>query len=75
MLSTAADLASWYWYVIKATARDYWDQLPGPWPVKITLIAVCLAIPGELDELALFAVLAWMRRRKANQDKQQGRRT
>lgn len=69
------DLASWYWYVIKATARDWWDQLPGPWPAKVALIAVCAAIPGQFDELLVLAVLAWVRRRKASQDKQQGRKT
>ena len=64
---TALDLAAWWWHVAKVTALDYWESLPGPWPVKVLLIAVCLAIPGQVDELILLAVVAWFRRRQAKQ--------
>jgi hypothetical protein len=60
-----ADVAGWWWYVAKATARGLWDGLPGPWPVKVLLVVACTAIPGALDEIALLALVAWARRRKA----------
>lgn len=58
----------WYSYVLAYYARQLWRMLPGPLPVKILLIVVCLAIPGPLDELALIAFPAIMhriRKRKA----------
>ena len=60
-----ANVAGWWWHVTKTTARDTWDALPGPWPVKLTLIVVCTAIPGALDEIAVLALVAWARRRQA----------
>ena len=55
----------WPVYVARYYARRAWDDLPGPWWVKVLLIAVCLAIPGQLDEVALIAVTAYCRRRRA----------
>lgn len=55
-----------YWpvYVARATLRRAWDGLPGPWPVKVTLIIVCQFIPGGFDEWALLAgTAAWRRYR------------
>jgi hypothetical protein len=59
------DVIAWWWLVLRVTTRDLWDTLPGPWPVKITLIVLTQAIPGQLDDIALLALLAWLRRRKA----------
>lgn len=59
-----ADVAAWWWLVTRITARQFWDALPGPWPVKVTLLVVCVAIPGGFDELVLLAVVAWWRRQK-----------
>ena len=59
-------VASWWAYVIKYQAREGWRALPGPWPVKILLIALLAAgqlIPGELDELLLLLAIGWVKRR------------
>jgi hypothetical protein len=51
-------LASYY-------VRETWAGLPGPWPVKVALIAACLAIPGPQDEVLLLAVTQFCRARRA----------
>lgn len=61
-------LASWYWTVIKWEARETWNALPGPWWVKVLIIAVCTAIPGALDEIALLAVLKVCRTLRARKE-------
>lgn len=53
---------SWPVYCARDTARRAWDGLPGPWWVKILLIAVCQLIPGGFDELALLAATAAWRK-------------
>jgi hypothetical protein len=58
-------LASWYGYVARYYARETWRAIPGPWWVKVLLIAVCTAIPGPGDEIGLIAITAWSRRRAA----------
>ena len=67
-------VASWWAYVIRYEAREVWRALPGPWPVKILLIALLAAgqlIPGELDELLLLLAIGWVKRRL---DQRQARR-
>ena len=67
-------VASWWAYVIRYEAREGWRALPGPWPVKILLIALLAAgqlIPGELDELLLLLAIGWVKRRL---DQRQARR-
>lgn len=62
---SAADLARFWAYAGWFTAREFWASLPGPWWAKTALVIVLLAIPGELDEFLLLAVLALLRRRRA----------
>jgi hypothetical protein len=69
----AAELRDWWWPWLRTSARDGWEWLPGPWPVKLLLIVLLTAgqlIPGEADEaLLLLAIagvkrlVAWRRRR------------
>ena len=68
MLAGVRYLAEWYWTVIKWEARETWSALPGPWWVKVAIIVGCLAIPGQLDEIALLAVLKAVRARKARRE-------
>jgi len=60
---------AWPVYVTRYYIRRTWDDLPGPWWVKTLLIAVCLAIPGPQDEIALIAITricrAWRARTTA----------
>jgi hypothetical protein len=60
-----AALASFWWAVIKWQARELWDSLPGPWPVKILILIITeIAIPGPLDDVVLIAaVAAWRKYR------------
>jgi hypothetical protein len=64
-VSELADVAGWWAYVIRYEAREMWRALPGPWWVKTLLLAACLAIPGPADEVALIAITAAFRRRRA----------
>jgi hypothetical protein len=57
-----AGLASFWWAVAKWQARELWDSLPGPWYVKALIIVICLAIPGQVDEIAIVAVTAAWRK-------------
>jgi hypothetical protein len=64
--TTVSDLASWWWTVVRVSARAGWDALPGPWPVKVALIVLLAAgqlIPGELDEMLLLLAIGWVKRR------------
>ena len=47
------------------TVAALWDGLPGPWPVKVVLIAVAIAEPGPFGEMALGAYASFMAARKA----------
>ena len=58
-------LVSWWAYVLRYEIREMWRALPGPWWVKVLLIAVMLAIPGQLDEFLFLAVLGAFRKRQA----------
>jgi hypothetical protein len=58
---------AWPVYVARYYARRTWDDLPGPWPVKVALILVCVAIPGQLDEIALIALTRACRKHRARQ--------
>jgi len=59
---------SWPVFLARYYLRQMWDDMPGPWPVKLLLVTVCLAIPGPQDELALIAFTrlcrAWRARRE-----------
>ena len=70
-MSDLARAASWWAYVARFYARKLWDSLPGPWYVKMILVAICIAIPGPADELILVALpVAWRKirsRRAARQ--------
>jgi hypothetical protein len=63
----AAIWHSWLVFLARYYLRQTWDDLPGPWPVKIALCAVCLAIPGPQDELALIALTRLCRMWRARQ--------
>lgn len=65
MLEGLKDTARWYWLAVKTEARETWDILPGPWPVKVVIIGAVLAIPGNVDDLALLAALRLLKARKA----------
>jgi hypothetical protein len=61
-------LAAWHaWpvFVVRFYLLETWRGLPGPWPVKLLLIAVCLAIPGPQDEILLLLVTQALRVRRA----------
>jgi hypothetical protein len=79
MAYTMADdvraLASWYAYAVRYELRETWDELPGPWYVKVLLILACLAIPGYLDEVALVALVKFARSRKARKEARQRARS
>jgi len=72
MIAEMRSLILWYWLWVKACARRIWDDLPGPWYVKILLIVVTqVVIPGPLDDaVVLFGpriarkVIAWYRARR-----------
>lgn len=60
--ATLRDCAGFWAYATRWTAREKWRALPGPWPVKAATVAglagvaaVCLMIPGPLDEAAVVA--------------------
>jgi hypothetical protein len=57
----------WWTYVLVYYARKFWNDLPGPWPVKVALLAVTQLIPGVLDEIALVALTSIWRRWKLRQ--------
>lgn len=48
---------SWYWLIAKQSALELWRDLPGPWYVKLFIVAICLAIPGPQDEILLIVML------------------
>jgi hypothetical protein len=54
---------------IASAARKHvtalWQALPGPTWAKVITVAVCLAIPGPLDEIAVVAVAGFLAVRKA----------
>lgn len=64
MTAELGSLAAWWAFLARYYARQLWDSLPGPWPVRVLLIGACLAIPGPADEIALAAVVAACRARK-----------
>jgi hypothetical protein len=54
MIAEMRSLARWYWLWVKAGARRIWDDLPGPWYVKILLIVITqVVIPGPLDDAVI----------------------
>ena len=53
---TIRECISWWAYVARFYARGLWEAVPGPWPVKILLIAVCQLVPGAFDEIALVLI-------------------
>lgn len=69
------DEISWWAYVVRYEARELWRAVPGPWWVKVLLLAVMLAIPGQLDEVVFFAVLGAIRKRRTRRRECQGRQS
>jgi hypothetical protein len=64
-VTAAGDVAGWWWLAVRVCAADLWQWLPGPWPVKVLLLAILAAgqyIPGELDELLFIAAIAAAKR-------------
>lgn len=47
---------TWPVYLARYYLARLWRDMPGPWPVKVAIFALCLAIPGPFDELALVAL-------------------
>lgn len=72
MTAEVAAMARWYAYAVWCALRQTWDDMPGPWWVKVALIVICVAIPGPQDEILLLALTrvfrAWRKRQavKAN---------
>ena len=62
-------VAGWWAFVLRYEARELWRALPGPWWVKVLLIAVTQAVPGPQDELILLAIVAAFRKRQARKVK------
>jgi hypothetical protein len=60
--------AAWWAFVLRYEARELWRALPGPWWVKVLLLAVCLACPGPWDELAVIMITAAFRKRRARRE-------
>lgn len=46
-----------------------WAGLPGPWPVKVVLVALAVAEPGPFGEMALGAFVAWRMARQARHNR------
>lgn len=59
---------TWPVYLARYYARQTWRDMPGPWPVKLALVAICLVIPGPQDELLLIALTRVMRAYRARQE-------
>ena len=55
---------SWPVFLARHYLKETWDGMPGPWPVKLLLVVVCLAIPGPQDEILLILITQALRRRK-----------
>lgn len=55
---------SWLLWWAKDEAKETWRAMPGPWWVKLALVAACLAIPGPQDEIALIIVVRYLRKRR-----------
>lgn len=66
----AAATGRWYALAIWCAMLQTWRDMPGPWWVKVALVAVCLAIPGPQDEILLILLTrvfrAWRARQAAN---------
>lgn len=58
-------LLGWWAYVVRYEARETWQAMPGPWPVRVVTLTVLFALPGALDEIVFFAVLGALRKRQA----------
>jgi hypothetical protein len=60
---------AWPVFLVRYYVKQTWDDLPGPWWIKVGLVVVCLAIPGPQDEIALIALTricrAWRIRQSA----------
>lgn len=66
---------AWPVFLARYYARQLWNNLPGPWWVKVLLVAVCIAIPGPADEIILCMLPGlWSRARAWQQARGQGRR-
>lgn len=53
------DITWWWTYAAIYAARAIWDELPGPWWMKIILLIVTqILIPGPIDDVALMLIIA-----------------
>lgn len=57
----------WAYAVWHFVVKQTWKDLPGPAPVKVALLLICLAIPGPQDELLLIAFTRVCRAYRARQ--------
>ena len=57
----------WPVFLARYYVRQTWRDLPGPVPVKVALVVICLAIPGPQDELILLALVKVCRAWRARQ--------
>jgi hypothetical protein len=58
---------SWPVFLARYYVRQTWRDMPGPWPVKVALIVITVAIPGPQDEIALIALTRIFRAWRARQ--------
>lgn len=58
---------SWPAFLARYYMRQVWRDLPGPWPVKVALIIVTQAIPGQLDDYLLIVACRAFRAWRARQ--------
>lgn len=60
------EIVAWYALMIRIAARMVWDSIPGPWYIKVVLLAVTQVIPGQFDDILIFGAIAlyrtWRRR-------------
>lgn len=52
-----ADVIAWWYAAAVIAAKKLWDELPGPWWVKLLLIAATQVIPGQVDDFLLFGAI------------------
>ena len=64
-----SDVAAWWVFVVRHEVRELWRALPGPWWCKVALLVVTQAVPGSADDVALFAVLGYLRKRRAHRER------
>ena len=64
-----SDVGAWWVFVVRHEVRELWRALPGPWWCKVALLVVTQVIPGPADDVALLAVLGYLRKRRAHRER------